>query len=146
MQLMPVTQSEIMEELGIGDRYMPQQNLQAGIYYFSKLMDLFKGARSEDRLALALAAYNAGPGRVYDAQKLAAYLNEDPNSWASISIVLPLLSVRYSSLHQSVWDSGHPSSGHFGSAKQTIQYVAQVMKSYRLYASADFASGNLASR
>ncbi len=100
---MPVTNSEISEELDMKESYLPDENLKAGIYYFSKLYELFKGETEEDRLSLALAAYNAGPSRIYDAQELAAYLGENPSRWSSIQTMLPLLSKRYYSLHQSVW-------------------------------------------
>ena len=78
MQIMPVTNSQISEELNVEESYLPEENLRAGIYYFSKLYELFKGETEEDRCSLTLAAYNAGPSRIYDAQKLAAYLGENP--------------------------------------------------------------------
>jgi membrane-bound lytic murein transglycosylase MltF len=137
MQIMPVTNSEIMEELDVQDRYVEGENLQAGIYYFSKLLCLFKTGAPEDRMSLALAAYNAGPARVYDAQKLAAYLGENPRAWSSLARIMPLLSKRYYSLHHFVWEKGRPSSGYFGSSKQTICYVASVMKTYHEYTSRD---------
>jgi len=51
MQLMPQT----AKHYGVSDLYSPQQNLDAGIRY---LRDLLK--RYDNRLHLALAAYNAG--------------------------------------------------------------------------------------
>ena len=51
MQLMPQT----ARRYGVSDLYSPQQNLDAGIRY---LRDLLK--RYDNRLHLALAAYNAG--------------------------------------------------------------------------------------
>ena len=47
----------------------------------SKLHKLFPGAEEGDRIKLTLAAYNAGMGRVFDAQALAAHLHMNPLSW-----------------------------------------------------------------
>ena len=51
MQLMPQTASA----LGVTDAFNPKENIEAGVKYFKKLVDMFKGD-----LKLALAAYNAG--------------------------------------------------------------------------------------
>ncbi len=54
MQLMPQT----AQMLGLSDPFDPQQNLMAGSRYLRQLLDRFGSLHS------ALAAYNAGPGRV----------------------------------------------------------------------------------
>ena len=131
MQLMPVTNAEILDELQIEQTSLASHHLRAGIYYYAKLMELFQNASDEDRLSLALAAYNAGPSRIYDAQELAAYMGENPNSWESVRNVLPLLSKRYYSLHQSVWGEEKPKNGYFGSYKQTMTFVDNIMTTYR---------------
>lgn len=130
MQLMPVTNVEISNELNLSSPQLPEENIRAGVYYFSKLFDLFRTASTEDRYCLALAAYNAGPGRIYDAQELAAYFNENPNSWSTIQHLLPLLSKRYYSLHQHIWKDGKPHNGYFGSGSQTVAYVDEVMNTF----------------
>ncbi len=132
MQLMPVTTMELTEELNLSSPDRPESNLHAGIHYFSKLLGLFPKASPEDRICLALAAYNAGPGRVYDAQELAAYYNENPDSWQTIQHLLPLLSKRYYSLHQNVWGTGRPPNGYFGSGGQTIAYVGHIIGDYHM--------------
>jgi len=55
MQLMPRT----AEAMNITDPFDPQQNIGGGTQYLSKLLKMFNG---DERLAVA--AYNAGPGRV----------------------------------------------------------------------------------
>jgi soluble lytic murein transglycosylase-like protein len=55
MQLMP----ETAQELGLTDPFEPEQNVAAGARYLEDLL-----ARYNQKLDLALAAYNAGPARV----------------------------------------------------------------------------------
>jgi len=131
MQIMPVTNAEVAEELELDSITLPAENLRGGIFYFSKLVNLFSHAASEDRLCFALAAYNAGPSRLYDAQELAAYFGENPNSWESVQHFLPLLSKRYDSLHRLVWKTGRPPSGYFGCGKMAVRYVKNVMHAFK---------------
>lgn len=55
MQLMPGTAAE----LGVSDTFKPEQNVQGGSTYLDELL-----TRYHDNLAMALAAYNAGPAAV----------------------------------------------------------------------------------
>lgn len=55
MQLMPETATE----LGVADAFVPEQNISGGTAYLDALL-----TRYHDNLALALAAYNAGPAAV----------------------------------------------------------------------------------
>jgi hypothetical protein len=55
MQLLPTTATH----LGVKNIFDPQENIDAGTHYLSDLLVLYK-----NDLALALAAYNAGPDRV----------------------------------------------------------------------------------
>jgi soluble lytic murein transglycosylase-like protein len=55
MQLMPGT----AQQLGVADAFRPDQNIAGGSTYFDDLL-----TRYHDNLALALAAYNAGPAAV----------------------------------------------------------------------------------
>jgi membrane-bound lytic murein transglycosylase F len=133
MQVMPATGNEVATKLGFEDLQHPHRNIKGGVFYLSKLFGLFEGAKEGDRIRLAVASYNAGPSRIYDAQELAAYLGENPQSWPSVEKALPLLSKRYYTLHQSVWGGGKPRSGYFGKSRQTIHYVARVVENFEDY-------------
>lgn len=136
MQMMPVTNAEVMADLEVDESHPFRGNIQTGIYYFSKLFDLFSGYTPDDQACFALAAYNAGPGRIYDAQELAAYIGDNPRSWSAVQSALPLLSKRFYSLHESIWPDGKPRCGYFGGWHQTVSYVENIMREYDLMRSA----------
>jgi len=79
MQVMPATAKEIARELEIEDYDLkdPTTNRMFGEYYLSKMLKMFKGNQE-----LALAAYNAGPGKVRE------WLAKYGNSWDDISAEL----------------------------------------------------------
>jgi soluble lytic murein transglycosylase-like protein len=58
MQLMPATAAEHQ----VHDVFRPRDNIEGGVRYLRWLLDRYGG-----NVPLALAAYNAGPGRVEDA-------------------------------------------------------------------------------
>lgn len=134
MQMMPVTSDEVSRLLDIQDMTHPSNNIRGGIYYLRKLYGMFAGAEEKDRLELTLASYNAGVGRIYDAQVLAAYLNDNPMRWEAVKEALPILSKRYYTLHQHVWEQDRPKiAGWFGNSSETITYVDRVMGFYENY-------------
>lgn len=87
MQIMPLT----AKSLGVADLLDPVQNINAGVQHLKDLYDHFEHAQGEDRLLIALAAYNIGQGHIYDARELAKKRGLDPEKWESLSETLPLL-------------------------------------------------------
>ena len=64
MQLLPETATR----LGVRDIFDPKENIEAGTRYLSQLLK-----RYDNNLALALAAYNAGPDRVQQYGRVPPY-------------------------------------------------------------------------
>jgi membrane-bound lytic murein transglycosylase F len=133
MQIMPLTQEEISERIGIPEAKSPRYNIKAGIYHFRTLYNRFPEAKGDDRTKLALAAYNAGLRRVLDARDIARYFGHDPNAWESVRKSLPLLSSKYTTLHMRVWEDGKPRGGGFRGSRETIAYVDNIMNFYNDY-------------
>ncbi len=137
MQIMPVTQLQLADELGYddGDISHPHRNIEAGTYYLAKLYSYFanQGRVGDDCTETALAAYNAGINRVQDAMDVARYMNDNPKDWKSIRRALPFLSRKYASLHPHIWNDGRPPFGYFTQWRQTTKYVDSVMKYYKKY-------------
>lgn len=133
MQIMPATSQEVGQKLEIEDMSHPMNNIHGGIYYLGRLYRLFEGTNQDDRVRLTLAAYNAGAGRIYDAQEVAAYFQENPTKWQAVRDALPLLSKRYYTLHRNIWPQEKPRSGWFGSSRETVAYVEKIMKYYDEY-------------
>ena len=79
MQLMPV----VMEKYGIDYDATPEEQLNAGGQLLSYLGDCLedKVTDSTERVKFVLAAYNAGLGHVYDAQRLAEKYGKYPDVW-----------------------------------------------------------------
>jgi membrane-bound lytic murein transglycosylase F len=90
MQILPST----AKDLGVADLFDPIQNINAGVKHLKDLYDHFDQAQGEDRLLIALAAYNVGQGHIADARELAKKRGLDPEKWESLSKTLPLLQYR----------------------------------------------------
>lgn len=135
MQIVPSAAVDVKNDLPLHDIISPDDNVRAGIHYFSTLLKLFQIGSKDDQIALALASYNAGASRIYDAQDITAYLGQNPNFWNEVKKNIPLLSKRYYSLHNSVWGVEKPPNGYFGEWRQTVEYVDKVLEYYKQFCS-----------
>lgn len=134
MQIMPGTAREIRQEMDI--EYIannPRENIAAGIYHLYKQLKNFPDADRDNRVKLALAAYNSGIGRIYDAQTLARYLTLDPQTWEGVRECLPRLTAKEWRLHLEVWELGVPDYGYFYGYQQTIDYVDDIIRNYQIF-------------
>lgn len=77
--------------LGV-DRLDPSQAIEGGARYLAEQRDrLPEHIPEPDRSYLALAAYNVGRAHLLDARTLARQLGRNPDSWADMRDILPLL-------------------------------------------------------
>ncbi|MCG6937214.1 MAG: membrane-bound lytic murein transglycosylase MltF [Gammaproteobacteria bacterium] len=82
-------------DLNIKNRTNPEQSINGGAQYFRQTKDRINETIPEpDRTLLAMAAYNVGYGHVQDARELTRKLDKDPDRWADVKEVLPLLAKR----------------------------------------------------
>lgn len=134
MQIMPSTAIDIRREMDI--EYIannPRENIAAGIYHLYKQLKYFPDANRQNRVLLALAAYNSGVGRIIDAQEIARFLKLDPQSWQSVKKCLPRLTPDDWRLHLEVWELGVPSYGYFYGFEETIDYVDDIITNYQIF-------------
>tara|TARA_B110001454_G_scaffold219179_1_gene250847 strand:- start:139951 stop:141294 length:1344 start_codon:yes stop_codon:yes gene_type:complete len=89
--LMQITQSTA-EYLGIEDIHDPEENILGGARYLKKLIQFFpKEISYNDRVILALAAYNIGIGHLQDAFVLSESFGKNPYHWNQLKTILPKL-------------------------------------------------------
>lgn len=89
--LMQITQATA-EYLGIENIHDPEENILGGARYLKKLTQLFpKEISYNDRVILALAAYNIGIGHLKDAFIISESKGMNPYHWNQLKTVLPKL-------------------------------------------------------
>ena len=117
---MQLTQ-DTAREMGITNRNDPEQSIMGGVEYLSMLYEKFNEAMDPDRLLIALASYNVGRGHVLDAQRIAKERNLNPNSWAALEEILPLL--RYAK---------HYKKTKYGYCRGTepVRYINRILTYY----------------
>jgi membrane-bound lytic murein transglycosylase F len=83
---------ETADRMGVENRLDAHSSILAGARYLQLLKEqLPLRIREEDRLWLALAAYNQGMGHLEDARILAGQSGLNPDVWADVKRVMPLL-------------------------------------------------------
>lgn len=121
--LMQITQSTA-DYLGIEDIHDPEENILGGARYLKKLIKFFPEEISyNDRVILALAAYNIGIGHLQDAFSIANTLGKNPYHWNQLKEVLPKLA-----------QNEYYKDTQFGRARgyETVEYVEKT-KAYFHY-------------
>jgi len=84
---------ETADRMGVENRLDAHASILAGARYLQLLKEqLPLRISEEDRLWLALAAYNQGMGHLEDARILASQSGLNPDVWADVKRVMPLLS------------------------------------------------------
>lgn len=99
------------EMLGVENRLDPEESIRGGSRYLRRVYDrLPEGIIEPDRTWMALAAYNVGFYHLKDARLLAERQGKNPDSWADLRGVLPLLSQRkyYKTLRYGYARGGEP--------------------------------------
>ena len=133
MQIMPKTGSGLQSQLRLEDTRTPKNNLIAGIYYYATLVSNFEFV-GEDKYEFALAAYNAGLGRVIDAMTITYYFGLDYNKWENVKEAYPLLASSEDSIQALVWPTAkRPPYGTLNNWKEPYNYVRSIMFYYNEY-------------
>ena len=123
MQLMP----SVMKRYGIDYDSSVEEQLDAGgklISYLDKSLKN-KVVDSLERVKFILAAYNAGLGHVYDAQRLAQKYGKAPDLWDD--------NVDYYILNKSKYLNDTCCKSGFLRGTQTYRFVEEIMDRYHHY-------------
>jgi membrane-bound lytic murein transglycosylase MltF len=110
MQVLPAT----ARQMGINDLHDLESNVHAGVKYMHHLMETYFADMPLDprqRELMALAAYNAGPGRIRRLRRLAESAGLDPDVWFQNVEVL--------------------AARHVGA--EPVRYVSNITKYYLTY-------------
>lgn len=112
MQMLPSTASD--KNVGIADISTADANIHAGVKYLSFLRQRYfsdPGLDKYNRALFSFAAYNAGPARIARLRSKAAKAGYDPNVWFDNVEIFAAREI----------------------GRETVQYVANIMKYYIAY-------------
>lgn len=125
MQIMPVTG----ERFGIDITASTANNMKAGMLYIRWLQSIFepKIPDEKERINFILASYNAGPGHVLDAMKLAEKNGMDPTVWkGSVEVWLQKKS------QPEYYNDTVVRNGYFR-GRESVAFVAEILDRYEHY-------------
>lgn len=125
MQIMPAT----AEALGVDSAAGVDGHIGGATRYLDKLDALWRGSvpNKDQRLKFVLASYNAGPGHVKDAQRLAGYFGLDPARWdGSVERALLLLA-------EPKWFTLPEVKNGYCRAHETFWFVRDVVAAFGQY-------------
>ena len=125
MQVMPQTG----ERFGIDAKASPANNVRAGILNIKWLTSMFESKipDDEERYKFILASYNAGPGHVLDAMKLAEKNGMDPKKWDG-NVAVWLLKKS----DPVYYNDKVVKNGYFRGT-ESVNYVSEVLERYDHY-------------
>ncbi|MGO1771294.1 MAG: membrane-bound lytic murein transglycosylase MltF [Halomonas sp.] len=111
-------------DMGINDRTDPAHSIDGGARYLRSIKDrLPETITGDDRLFMAMAAYNVGLGHLYDARKITETRGGDPDRWADVRTALPLL-------QQREW---HSQTRHgYARGGEPVIYVRNIRRYYEM--------------
>lgn len=124
MQIMP----ETADLFGIDATISPEENIKAGIKYLGFLHSIFdkKIEDENERLRFILASYNAGPGHVLDAMRLAEKNGLDPGKWVNVENWL-LMKSKPEYYNDEVVKNG------FFKGIESVNFVSDIIDRYNHY-------------
>jgi len=115
------------ERFGVDPEAGMEDHIRAATMYLNRLDTLWRRAipDRDQRLRFMLASYNAGPGHIIDAQRLALQLGLDPDRWEHNveRSVLLLADPRYYLLPEM--------RNGYCQGNQVFHYVRDVLAIYR---------------
>jgi membrane-bound lytic murein transglycosylase F len=125
MQIMPVTG----KNYGIDITASPSDNIKAGTMYINRLQSIFgsKITDPQERIKFILASYNAGPGHVLDAMKLAGKNGMNPEKWEGNVAVWLLKKSEPKYFNDSVVKNG------YFRGTESVNFVTEVLGRYDHY-------------
>ena len=125
MQIMPSTGAHF----GIDISASPENNIRVGVLYLRWLENMFRDkiADEDERLRFILASYNAGPGHVLDAIRLANRYGVDSSIWhgAVESYILKKSDPTY-------YNDPEVKHGYF-TGRETVSFVTDILDRYDQY-------------
>ncbi|WP_170227077.1 MltF family protein [Luteibaculum oceani] len=125
MQMMPETAADLKVE----DLEDPDNSIKAGTDYLRRL-ERFWEKRVEDeeeRIKFVLASYNAGPGHVLDAMRLAEKYGKNPQKWENHVADFLRKKSKPKYYNDPVVKSG------FCRGEEPFKYVTQILRRYEHY-------------
>lgn len=125
MQIMPLTG----KSLGIDIKASPEDNIRAGILYIRWLNSIFeaKVPDTRERLNFVLASYNAGPGHVLDAMRLAGKNGKDPGKWDG-NVAVWLLKKS----EPQYYNDSDVKNGYFR-GRESVKFVSEIIDRFERY-------------
>jgi len=121
MQMIPSTASKFSAD----NMLDPEENLKAATAYLKKLTEMFEpyAADSMELMKFALAAYNAGEGRILDCISLAESKGMPTSTWLEVEAVFPYLR------DDSILEDENVRLGKF-QGYETMEYIREMQALY----------------